>query len=79
MTSTLRGTFLHSVLCSKLTPKADAAYKHPRNKGNEMDGACGTYGGQESSLQGSGEEPEGKKSFGRPRRKWKYNIKVDLK
>jgi len=24
-------------------------------------------------------KPEGKKSFGRPRRRWKCNIKVDLK
>jgi hypothetical protein len=24
-------------------------------------------------------EPEGKKPLGRPRRRWKYNIKIDLK
>jgi hypothetical protein len=56
VTSTLSGTILHSVLWSRRTLKADAVYKHPRNKGNEMDGTCGTYGGQETSMQRSDEE-----------------------
>ena len=38
------------------TPKPDAAYKHRHNKGNKTEGACGTYGGQESSMNGSGQE-----------------------
>jgi hypothetical protein len=56
VTSTLSGTFLHSVLWSGRAPKTDAAYKYPRSEGNETDGACGTYGGQESSMQGSDDE-----------------------
>jgi hypothetical protein len=56
VTSTLSGTFLHSVLWSRRTQKAEAANKHLRNKGNEMDGTCGTYGGQESSMECSYEE-----------------------
>jgi len=56
VTSTLSGALLNSVLWSRRTPKADAGYKHPLNKGNEMDGTCGKYGGQESSMGGSYEE-----------------------
>jgi hypothetical protein len=45
---------------------------------NEMGGACSTYGergGVYSVLVG---KTEGKRLFGRPRRKWEYNIKMDL-
>ena len=32
----------------------------------------------ESCAQVSGGKPEGKRPLGRPRRKWEYNIKMDL-
>ena len=46
-----------------------------------MGGACSAYGGEESGIQvyrvlvG---KPVGKRSHGRPRRKWKDNIKMDF-
>ena len=43
-----------------------------------MGGACSAYGGEERSVQGYGEEPEGKRPLGRPRRRWEDNIKMDL-
>ena len=45
---------------------------------NEMGGACGAYGqgrGVYSFLMG---KPEGKRPFGRPRRRWEDNINMDL-
>ena len=45
---------------------------------NEMGGACCAYGegrGVHSVLVG---KPEGKRSLGRPRRRWEDNIKMDL-
>ena len=43
-----------------------------------MGRACGAYGGGESGAQGSGGDPEGKRTLGRPRRRWEDNIKMDL-
>ena len=44
-----------------------------------MGRACGAYGGGYWCAQGVGEgKPEGKRSLGRPRRKWEDNIKMDL-
>jgi len=43
-----------------------------------MSGACSVYGGEERCMQGFGEEPEGKRRLGRPRRKREDNIKMDL-
>jgi hypothetical protein len=41
-----------------------------------MAGACGAYGrGEHRVLVG---KPEGKRALGRPRRRWKDNIKMDL-
>ena len=43
-----------------------------------MDGACGANGekrGVHRVLEG---KPEGKRSLGRPRRRWEDNIKMDL-
>ena len=42
-----------------------------------MGGTCGTYGGRgvHKVLVG---KPEGKRSLGRPRRRWEDNIKVTL-
>jgi len=43
-----------------------------------MSGSCSTYGREESCIQGLVWKREGKRSFGRPRRKWEDNIKMDL-
>ena len=40
-----------------------------------MGGACGTHRTQYRDLVG---RLEGKRKLGRPRRRWEYNIKVDL-
>ena len=45
---------------------------------NEMGRARRAYGGRERCAQGCGGEPEGKRSLGRPRRRWEGNIKMDL-
>jgi hypothetical protein len=37
-------------------------------KKNDMGGKCSAYGGEERRIQG----------FGRPRRRWEDNIKMDL-
>jgi len=44
-----------------------------------MGGACGAYGGGERCAQGSNGETGGKEPFGRPRRRWEDNIKIDLR
>jgi hypothetical protein len=36
-----------------------------------------TNGGQERFIQSFGGKPEGKRPFGRPRRRWEDNIKMD--
>ena len=43
-----------------------------------MGGACGAYGGGERCARVLVGKPEGKRTFGRPRRRLKYNIKMDL-
>ena len=44
-----------------------------------MGGTCSTYEREERSIQSFGErEPQGKRPFGRPRRRWEDNIKMDL-
>jgi len=40
-----------------------------------MGGTCRAYGGEERDLVGN---PEGKRPFRRPRRRWEDNIKMDL-
>jgi len=40
-----------------------------------MGGACSTYGREAFVLVG---KPGGKRPLGRPRRRWEYNIKIDL-
>jgi hypothetical protein len=42
---------------------------------NEMGGACSSYGGRERHVQGFDGESEGKRTLGRPRRRWAANIK----
>jgi hypothetical protein len=43
-------------------------------KDNELGGKCRTYGGQESSIEGS----EGQRPLRKPWRKYEDNIKVDV-
>jgi len=43
-----------------------------------MSGTCSTYGEEERFIQGFVGKPEGKRSLERPRRRWEYNIKMDL-
>jgi hypothetical protein len=42
-------------------------------------GTCGTHGRGERCLQGFGWRPEGKRSLGRPRRRWEDDIKLHLR
>jgi len=42
------------------------------------DGACSMYGGEESVYRVLGEEPEGKRPLGRPRRRWEDTKKTDF-
>ena len=46
---------------------------------NEMGGACSTYGGEKSCIEGLGGEPEGKRPLGRSRGRWEDNIKMALR
>jgi hypothetical protein len=46
---------------------------------NEMGGACGTYGGGERCIPDFGGRAEGRLPLGRPRRRWEYNVKTDLR
>ena len=43
-----------------------------------MDGVCSTYGREQKYVQGFGGETVGKGPLGRNRRRWEYNIKMDL-
>jgi hypothetical protein len=43
-----------------------------------MGGACGMYGGDEKCIQVLVGKPDRKRQFGRLRRRWKDNIKMDL-
>ena len=43
-----------------------------------MGGACSAYGGEEMRIQSFGGETEGKRPFGRTRRMWEDNSKMDL-
>ena len=43
-----------------------------------MGGECSKYGVEERCIQGFGGKPEGKRLFGRTRRRWEDNIKMDL-
>jgi hypothetical protein len=43
-----------------------------------MGGTCSAYGGEERLILGFVGKPEGKRSLGRPRRRCKDNLKMDL-
>jgi hypothetical protein len=44
-----------------------------------MGRACSTHGENRNAYRVLVEKPEGKKPQGRPRRRWEYNIKMDLR
>jgi hypothetical protein len=44
----------------------------------EIGGTCGTYGGEEQCVQDLLGKPEVKRLFGRPRRRWEGNNKMDI-
>ena len=43
-----------------------------------MDGSCSTYGERRGVYSVLVAKPEGKILLGRPRRRWEYNIMIDL-
>ena len=43
-----------------------------------MGGACSTYGGRRVVYRVLVGKPEGKRSLGELRRRWEYNIKMDI-
>ena len=43
-----------------------------------MGWACSAYGGEKRRIQGFGGKPVGRRPLGRPRRRRKDNIKMDL-
>ena len=45
---------------------------------HEVDGACSTYGGSRGVYRVLAEKLEGKRPLGRPRHRWKDNIKIDV-
>jgi hypothetical protein len=47
-------------------------------KKNEVGGACSTYGEGRGAYRILVGRPEGRRSLGRPRRRWEDNIKMDL-
>ena len=44
-----------------------------------MGAARSAYGEEERRIQGFGGEPKGRRPFGRPRRRWEDNIKMDFR
>ena len=50
-----------------------------KSRGNEVDRACGIYGGDEKYKQVLVGTPEENTPLGRPRLRWKDNIKRDIK
>jgi hypothetical protein len=44
-----------------------------------VSGACSTYGKDEKCTKILISKPEGKRSHGRHRFKWEYNIRMDLR
>ena len=44
-----------------------------------MGGTCSAYGREERCIRFSGRKPEGRIPLVRPRHRWEYNIKMDLK
>ena len=63
---------LNDLYCSPIYCPGDQIEK------NEMGGACSTYDGEKRFILCFGGKPEGKRPFGKPRSRWKINIKIDL-
>jgi hypothetical protein len=53
-------------------------YSSDQTEKNEMCGACSTYGERRGLYRGLVGKPEGKRPFGRPRCRWKDDIKMDI-
>jgi hypothetical protein len=53
-------------------------YSSDQIKKNGIDEACSTYGGEDGRRQDLGGGPEWKTPLGRPKSRWKDNIKIDL-
>ena len=45
----------------------------------EMGGACSGYGEGRGVYRDLVGKPEGRKPLGRPRRRWEYNINIELR
>ena len=45
---------------------------------NEMGGACSTYGAKGGTYRVLVVKPDGQRPLDSPRRRWEYNIKLDL-
>jgi hypothetical protein len=45
---------------------------------DEVDGTFHANGGERNMYRFLVRKPEGKRSLGKPRRRWMYNIKMDL-
>jgi hypothetical protein len=54
-------------------------YSSPNVKEDEMGRACSPHGRDEKCRQNFGRKPERKRPLGRPRRKWKANIRMDIR
>jgi hypothetical protein len=48
-------------------------------KEDRVKAACGRSGGEEKCIEALVGRPEGKRLLTRPRRRWEYNIKINLK
>ena len=53
-------------------------YNGDHVKKNEMGGACGTYWGERGACRVLMGRPDGKEPFGKPMRRWKDDIKMDI-
>jgi len=71
-------------VCSQINTKHDFndPYSSQNYSGdqieNEMGGECRQYEGQERCIRLLVGKLEGRRPFGRPRRRWEDNIKMDL-
>jgi hypothetical protein len=66
--------FVHSLQPATVIPSKD--YSGDQIK--EISTACSTYGVRTGAYRCLVVKPEGKRPLGRPRRRWKDNIKMDL-
>jgi hypothetical protein len=70
---------LHKEKLHELDSSPNIAKRHQIEE-DEMVRACHPYGGENRNAQRVlALKPYRKQQLGRPRRQWKYNIKIDLK